>query len=197
MGLTPRIESVAENGEVFSSNFDRTFNLCLGGKYGFSDRFNLAGSIHFPQIVGGIGCNIQPQFSFFRKQSLFNMAINTNLGIVGSTDSIRILGDLDVKTKHAINADFGLPLSLRLGEGYRIIVTPRYSFNSFAFRKEYGSDSYKKKTLKFPAISLGVKIKRVMLESTMIYWNSKQIYVFGIAYFFGENRKEPDQPIPQ
>jgi len=172
---------------------NRDFNLCLGGKYGFTDRFNVGASIHFPRIIGGLGFNAQPQISLFRKESFFNVALNTNLGFVLSTDSIKILGELDVRTKAALNADIAMPISFRLGSNYRIIATPRYSFDLIYLRKEYYSDRDKKMKIKFPAISLGLKLNKVMLESTMIYWNSKQIYVFGIAYFFGDNKtyKQP------
>ena len=65
MGLQPRIDSVGEFGEVFSSGLQRSYNLVLGGRYGITHLFNVGASFHLPEILGGFGLTLRPQMSLF------------------------------------------------------------------------------------------------------------------------------------
>lgn len=192
MGLAPEIDEVADNGEVFCKNLKYDFNLSLGGKYGFTDHFNAGATIHFPKIIGGAGISLRPQFSLFHHNTIFNIAINADLGIVFPQDSIKFLGTsfpLETETKGAMNADLAIPFSFRLYNNTRLIVTPRYSYNSFALREEYDSEREKKKKVRYPALSLGIKINKIFLESSVIHWDNKQFYVFGLVYVFSDGSK--------
>lgn len=188
MGLKPKIDSVSIIGEVFSSSFSRTINLVAGGRYGITHVFNISGSIHLPQVAGGVGLSIRPQLSMFPNITNFNLGVAVDIGGVIATDSIRIAGIeryRDLETRGAYNVDFSLPMALKLAEQVWIIVTPRYSFNSSLVRKEYGSEKNNTMNAHFPVLSLGLRLRKYQLESTVIHFNNKQQYMFGIVYFFG------------
>lgn len=197
MGLAPTIDSVSNTGEVFSSDLFRTYNLSFGGKFGITNKFSLGGSIHLPRILGGVGLNIRPQLSLFHKDAIFNAALVGDFGAVIPKDSIKIFGStspLEIKTKGALNADFSLPVSFKLGDEIRLIITPRYSFNAMYLRKEFDSEKRKSRKISYPAISMGFKLKSVFLESSLIQWNNKQIWVFGIVYFFRDGKAYSNSP---
>lgn len=187
MGFTPRIDSVSDVGEVFSHRLYRSYNLVVGGRYGITDHFDISGSINFPQIIGGAGLTLRPQISLLPPESGFNIGLAADFGGVLSKDSLKILGSstpLDNETRGSLNADFSLPLSVKLGNGYWLFVTPRYSFNTFYLRREFEMERSKRMNIEYPALTLGLKLKRVHLEATGYYMKNYYNALFGVVYFF-------------
>lgn len=188
MGLKPKIDSISYIGEVFSSGFQRSYNLVLGGRYGVTHLFNLGGAIHLPEIVGGFGASLRPQMSLLPNVTDFNIAIAADFGFVFTEDSVKILGSSsywDNTTKGSINADFFLPIGQKLGKDVWLIVTPRYSFSTFYLRREFEVEKTKKMNVQYPALSLGLKMKKLQFETSVVHYNNKQKYMFGIVYLFG------------
>ena len=190
MGLEPRIDSISVQGAVYSNHLDRSFNLCFGGMYGISEHFSLGGNIHLPKIVGGFGASIRPQVSLFHKNTIFNIALSGDVGFVVPKDSIKIFGtttELENKTRGAFNTSIAVPMSIKLGNDVRLIFTPRYSYNILFLRKSFDSYRNRKLHATFPCVSVGLRFKKVYFESSLIYWDSRPIYMFGAAIVFSSS----------
>jgi hypothetical protein len=183
MGLKPRIDSVLVSGEVYSHGFHRSSLLLVGFRYGITDQFSVNVAAHFPEIASGFGLNVRPQYSLFSAESPFNIAPAFDAGFVLSDDESN-WGEDNPESKGAINADFSMPVSISFSPQSRIIFTPRYSFNTFYFRRSFTSDKSKRVHLRYPALSAGLRINKVHLESTVIRFESVYKVVFGIVYFF-------------
>lgn len=197
MGLKPAVDSVSVSGEVFSSNFKRSYNLVFGGREGLTDHFSLGGSIHFPKILGGFGGHIRPQISLLPPKSDFNLALAVDLGGIISKDSLRLLGsasDLENDTRGAIFADFALPVTQKLFKDTWLILTPRYSYNAFYLREKWDQKKSKKRKLEYPALSIGLRHQRLHLEASVISYNHKQHLVFGLAFFISQQKASPATP---
>lgn len=187
LGLEPKVDSVSAIGEVFSNDFTTSYSLVVGGRYGFAENFSVGGSLHLPQILGGIGLNLRPQYSLLSQETGFNLAIAADIGGVFSKDSITELGldiELDPEVRGSFNTDFSIPVGARLSENLWVMVTPRYSFSWFYFREQFeGSDS-KTVAAKYPALSLGLRAKKIHFELTGTRLKSKYRIFGGIVYFF-------------
>ncbi len=190
MGLQPRIDSVSNIGEVFSSSLQRSYNLVAGGRGGITHRFTLGGSIHLPEVVGGFGLNLRPQLSLFPNVAPFNMAIVADIGGTFAKDSIRFLGSSeyrDNESRGAFTMDLSLPVSQRLGKETRLIITPRYSFNTFYLRREFEYERSKRFGVQYPALSVGLRAKRVHMEGTIAKFNQEYKFMAGIVFFFSKD----------
>jgi hypothetical protein len=197
LGLKPKIDSITSSGEVYSHDFRTSYSLVTGGRYAFTDHFNLGGSIHLPEILGGFGVNIRPQISLMPRESKLNLALAADVGGVIFQDSISPFGieiDIDPETRGAFNIDFSNPLGLKLGKETWLIFTPRYSFSWFYFRKAYEYDGSKKFSVKYPALSLGLRAKRIHLEFSAAKVNHKFRYLAGMAYFFNYQKNITAKP---
>lgn len=186
MGLKPRIDSVSANGEVFSNDFRRSYSLLFGGRYGVNHFFTISGGIHLPEIVGGIGGNIRPQISLFPDVSPFNVALAGDLGFVFAKDSVTFLGtttEQENLTKGAIHGDVSLPMSVSLSRNTRLVLTPRYSFNTFYFQRKYDMAKTKRNHVQYPALSLGLRTRDFLFESSLMSWSGNHYYVFGLVIF--------------
>lgn len=193
MGLQPRIDYVSEEGEVFSSSLQRSYNLVAGGRGGITHRFTLGGSIHLPEVVGGFGLNLRPQLSLFPNVAPFNIALAADIGGTFAKDSIRFLGSSeyqDNESRGVFTMDFSLPVSQRLGKQTRLIITPRYSFNTFYLRKEFDYDKSKRFKAHYPALSVGLRANRVHLEGTVARFNQDYKFMAGIVFFFSKDFME-------
>jgi len=190
MGLQPRIDSVSDIGEVFSSSLQRSYILVAGGRGGITHRFTLGGSIHLPEVVGGFGLNLRPQLSLFPNVAPFNMAIAADIGGTFAKDSIRFLGSSeyqDNESRGAFTMDFSLPVSQRLVKETRLIITPRYSFNTFYLRREFEYERSKRFRVQYPALSVGLRANRVHLEGTVAKFNKEYKFMAGIVFFFSKD----------
>lgn len=187
-GMKAKIESVEDNGDInFSENMEMAPNLCFGGQIRLIEKLDLRFAGHFPYIVGGIGLRAGPQYSFFSRESKFNMAIGSDLGFVVAKDSITILGSsspLDVHANGAINADFFLPLSFSFNENYRIILTPRIGFNTYYIRENTNFKNARKFKPQIPSLALGLRLNKFYLEASG-FWFQDEIYPnFGLVFMF-------------
>jgi hypothetical protein len=187
-GLMPKIDSTSENGDIhFSNDLSVAPNLCVGGRYGLGEQTDIRFALHLPHIISGFGLKAGMQQSIFKSWTKFNIALGADAGFVVAKDTLH-LGDvaiaLDPATKGAINADFFMPLSCNFNENYRIILTPRVSFNTIYIRR----NQYEKKSQKYSpvysALSLGAHLNRLYLEATVHYIDDMIIPGLGIVYIF-------------
>ena len=187
-GVRADIESVDQDGNIrFSDDITMAPNVYGGGQVNLVDKLDLRLSLHLPYLIGGFGLRAGPQYSFFSKESFFNMAIGTDLGFVVAKDSIKIFGStspLDIYANGAINADFFLPISFSFNQHTRIIITPRYSFNTIYIRHNTNdSESFKfKPTL--PSLALGLRMKMLYFEFSAFRFQNEYFPNFGIVYIF-------------
>jgi hypothetical protein len=187
LGLKPQIDSITNSGEVFSHDFRTSYYLVFGGRYAFTDQFNVSGSMHLPEILGGFGANIRPQISLMSRESKLNMALAADIGGVFFQDSISPFGieiDIDPETRGAFNIDFSNPLGVKLGKETWLVFSPRYSFTWFYFRKAFDHNDSKNFLVRYPALSLGLRAKRIHLELSAAKVNNKNRYFAGLVYFF-------------
>ena len=193
-GMTPEIDSVTVDGDViFSDRLEQAVNLCLGGQLGLYDKLDLRFAMHLPRIVGGFGLRLGPQYSFFGEHSDFQLAMGADLGFVLAKDSIRIFGggsDLSIHANGAINADFFMPMSIRIGKGCRLVVTPRYSLNTFFVRRNVDEKRSRHFTPEFPFLALGLKFGKLYLEASALHFDQQYFGNFGVVYQFGLGKEE-------
>lgn len=191
MGLTPRIDSVNDAGEVFSNSLRISYNLLMGAKVGVSNLFGVQLGVHLPEIVGGAGGTLRAQMSMFPTPAKSNLAFVVDLGGVIAKDTVEFIGlDIDTKAKThgAINADFAIPISYQLSRQSRLIVTPRYSFNTFYLRKSFNSDRSKRMKVQYPALSLGLRVKRMQMEATVMNYRENYSFMTGVVFFIGKKQ---------
>jgi len=197
-GVRADIESVGLNGDItFSDDLTLAPNFYFGAQTRIIDNLDLRLSLSLPYIVGGIGLRLGPQYSFFKDSDTWNLAIGSDLGFVVAWDSLKFLGtksDLEIYTNGAINADFFMPFSYSFNKNTRIVLTPRYSFNTLYIRENTKS----RETFKFkpnvPSLALGLKTKRMYYELSAFRFQDNYFPNFGIVYIFrGSSEKaEPD-----
>jgi hypothetical protein len=189
-GFVPIIDSISTNGTVHNSNkLELAPNLCINGQYGLRKQTNLRFAIHLPYIVTGIGVRAGIQQSFFKKEAPFNLAIGTDIGFVFTIDSL-FESKLDNAMKNAINADIFLPVSYSFSPNYRIVLTPRLSFNSVYVRQNIYEEKAKVYPFYVPSITLGVILNRIYIETGIHSVNNILMPNFGICYIFKLNRVE-------
>ena len=106
-GIRADIDSVDQDGNIiFSDDIIMAPSLCFGGQINLVDKLDLRFVAHLPYIVGGFGLRAGPQYSFFNKESTFNMAIGADFGFILAKDSIEIFGtksELDIYANSAFN----------------------------------------------------------------------------------------------
>ncbi len=183
-GIKPTIDSISNNSKVnFSNKIGAAPILSIGGQFGIGEHMNIRGAIHFPQIVGGLGLRGGVQYGVFPAKSKFNVAIGLDLGGVWGRDTIKFL---EMSTPHevnqAFNADFCLPISYKFKENFSVILTPRYSFNSFDIKRYTNKTLSTQYNLYAPVLSLGIKIHNFYIESNAIYYNNTLYPHFGVAF---------------
>lgn len=189
IGLKPKIDSVSAGGEVFSSGFKNSYSINFGTRYGVSEIFDIGLAFHLPEIAGGIGAVVKPQLSMFPYPARFNLALAGDFGFVIADDEPTIFGvdiDIDDPARGALNFDFSLPIGYQVGRNTRLILTPRYSFNTFYLRRSYDSDRSKRFHAQFPVMSVGMRIKQVQLEASALKFKDHYNYTAGIVVFLGK-----------
>ncbi len=195
-GLSPDIDSTSVNGDIhFSDKLILAPNFCFGGQVGLGDQLDLRFDLHLPYVITGIGLHGGIQYSLFRKWTRFNAAAGTDIGFIFAKDTLSLgstkIG-LDPDTKGALNADFFLPVSYKLKENYRLVLTPRISFNTlFVRRNAYGEKSQKYSPI-YPALSFGAFLNKLYIEATAMYIGNSVRPGFGIIYLFPGN-DDPDK----
>lgn len=188
-GVTPKVDSItAINKAVnFSNRISTDAILSIGGQIGIGDRTSLRLAIHFPRLVGGFGFRAGVQRSLYDSASHFNVAIATDVGFVVSKDSIKILGSSSaIEAKEingAFNADVFIPMSFELRPNVRLVLTPRYSVNTFFMRRYQDNKSSRPFGIQYPAFSLGLRIKRFCVEATALYYQTTIYPHVGTAFF--------------
>lgn len=192
-GVVAKIDSISlGNGAVnFSNRISNAPILSLGSQIGLSKQTDLRIAIHFPWIVGGFGFRAGIQHSFFDSNSRINMAIGSDLGFVVSKDSIEISGTnvaIGGKSSNgAISADLFLPISFKIKNDFRVVVTPRYSLTTIYIREYQDKNGAKPFSFHYPALSLGIRVKRFYFETTVLYYfNSFAYHHFGAAWFINK-----------
>ena len=187
-GFAPDIDSVSSNGDVhYSQGLSLAPNLCIGAQCGLGEQFDLRFNVHLPYVVTGFGLHAGIQYSLFRHWTLFNAALGTDVGFVVAKDTLD-LGSIDIGldpvTKGAINADFFLPVSYKLKENSRIVLTPRVSLNTLYIRRNENRNRSQKYSPIYPALSLGIFLNKLYFEATAQYIDERIIPGFGIVYKF-------------
>ncbi len=185
-GVQLKIDSVnKDNGNInFSNKIATAPILAIGGQFGISKKTDIRVAVHFPKIIGGFGIRAGLQHSFWESNSKINIALGVDLGGVFSRDSIKILGSktsVNKETNGALNADFFIPFSVKLNTNTSLIITPRYSFNTFYIRRNQLYNESNNFNLSYPAISLGIQSKKMYFEITTIHYNDKLYPHFGFA----------------
>jgi hypothetical protein len=187
-GTKPKVESVDMDGKInFSNDLEMAPNFYLGGQVKLIDKLDLRFSMHLPYVIAGFGLRAGPQYSFFSRESKLNLAIGTDLGFTLAKDSLSILGSanaLDVHANGAINADFFVPFSYSFNENYRIILTPRISFNTFYIRENTNYRDTRKFKPQIPSLALGLRLDKVYLEASGFWYQDAMYPNFGIVYIF-------------
>jgi len=193
-GVRAEIDSVSENGDIaFSNEVSMAPNLNFGGQFRLVDNLDLRIAAHLPYILGGFGARVGPQYAFIGRESKFNIAIGSDLGFVASKDSIKILGStsaLDIHVNGAINADFFLPFCYNFNENSRIIITPRYSFNTYYIRHNTGEKKSHKFNPDVLSLAIGLRLNKVYLEASAFRFQNEYFPNFGLIYVF--KGKSPD-----
>ncbi len=185
-GIQAKIDSVnPNNGNInFSNKISTAPVLSLGVQIGVSNQTDVRVAVHFPKLFGGAGIRGGVQHSFFDSNSTFNMALGMDLGGVFSKDSIKIFGSktsVSKETNGALNADFFIPLSVKFKEDLLLILTPRYSFNTFYIRKNQNNSEETSFGISYPAVSLALRNKKYYFETTVLYYDEKVYPHFGIV----------------
>ena len=187
-GVRADIESVDQNGNInFSDDITLAPNLYLGAQGRIIDKLEYRVTMHLPYIIGGFGLRAGPQYSFFNSNSTFNMAVGTDLGFVVAKDSLKFLGTtsaLEIYANGAINADFFMPFSYSFNENTRIIITPRFSFNTIYIRKNTSDPESFKFKPNLPSLALGLKTRVVYFEISAFRFQNTFFPNFGIVYLF-------------
>jgi len=186
-GIRPRIDSVTNNTKINYSKRIKTAPIAVAGlKVGLGERMNLEVGLHFPKIIAGIGLRVGTQYSFLKKDSKFNFALGANVGTIWAEDNVKILGTYVPNPeliKQAFNGDVFLPISYNFTENFRLIITPRFSFNSVSIKRFTDFSDVQNFRYQMPILSVGALInKNFYFEYSAIYYD-KLIYPhFGIAY---------------
>jgi hypothetical protein len=186
-GVSARIDSVIEEtGEIhFSNRISGSPLLSAGVQGGISNQTDLRMAIHFPAVSGSIGFRLGVQHSFFDLHSRINMAIGTDLGYVFTSDSINILGsetEIEKTANSALNADLFLPIGYRINDHFSIVITPRYSLNTIYVRKNNSEHSSFPFKFKYPALSFGIRLKKVYIELTTLSFRHHVRPYLGVAW---------------
>lgn len=185
-GIRAEIDSVDQNGNIsFSDDIIMAYSLCIGAQFNLVDKLDLRVLAHLPYIVAGFGLRAGPQYSFFKKESKFNMAIGADFGFVLAKDSLKILGttsELDIYANSAFNADFFIPFSYSFNKETRIIITPRYSFNTINIRHNTSESKSFKFEPEFPSLTLGLRIKSFYFEISAFRFQGEYMPNFGIVF---------------
>lgn len=199
-GLQPKIDSISAIGEVFSNGLKGSYNLVVGTRIGVTNLMNLVLNFHFPEIVGGVGANIRPQVSLFPGVAGFNIALAADLGGTLAKDSIEILGSsiyVGDKVRGALNADFSVPASWKFGTNTTLILTPRYSFNTFYLRREFDMGKSKRMNAGFPAFTIGLRQKRFHLEATALNYKNHFKIMGGFVYVLSWGKMNQGTLLPE
>jgi hypothetical protein len=181
-GFVPKIDSISENGTVYHQNkLKLAPNLCFGGQIGLGNQTDLRLAVNLPYIITGFGIRAGVQHSFFKKETPFNMAIGADAGVVFTTDSL-FGSNLNYPMQNTLNADVFLPMSYSFSPDNRIILTPRLSYNAFYVRKNIYENKTTIYTPLIPSITVGVKLKRIYIETGIHSVNRILFPNFGISY---------------
>ena len=194
-GIIGIIDSFHQNSNIsIPFNIDKAPNVYFGGQTYLTDKLDFRLSLHFPGIIGGIGLRVGTQYSFFQAESIYNMAIGTDLGFVVATDLIFenleiTIGTEDNYANMAINADFFVPMSYSINQNTRLILTPRYSLNSIQKRENSDDLDSPKFSPRLFSLAVGLKVKKFYFEFSTFNFLDKYYCNFGMAYMFLNDEK--------
>jgi hypothetical protein len=190
-GVRAKVDSVDNNGNIsFSNEITLAPNLFFGGQVAIKDNLNLRFAVHLPYIIGGFGARVGPQYTFFEPGSKFNMAVGTDLGFVLAKDSLEILGStsaLDIYANGAINADIFMPLAYKFSKNARIVITPRYSFNTLYIRLNTAEKESRKFSPQLASLAIGLYLNRIYLEASAFRFQGEYFPNVGLVYTFKPN----------
>ncbi len=187
-GVQAKIDSVNKtNGNInFSNKISTAPVLSIGGQFGISNRTDIRLAIHLPKIFGGLGIRAGLQHSFLDSLSMVNFAIGCDLGGVFTRDSIKFFGSktsVNKETNGAINADFFIPISVKIKKDLLIVLTPRYSLSTFYILENQLNTVDKNFNLGYPALSLGIRNRQFYFEASSIFYNEKVYPHLGFVRF--------------
>ncbi len=154
----------------------------------FSDSILTATIILNLPIPGSYGIHLGLAYSIFKKESVFNMALGSDVGFSFAQDEFRMFGlnwSSNSFSSHAFHFDVFAPVSIKLNEYIRLIATPRYSFNNMRLKKMLHSniDLIKFKP-RLKLLSIGLFIDRLYLEYSSTYYKDLYYPNFGAAYTY-------------
>lgn len=186
-GIMPKIDSMnSMSGQVYF-NDKITFSPILSGNFqgGLGNTTDWRCSIHLPFILGGFGLRLGLQQSFFNKDSKFNIAIGTEVGMTLSKDTIKykeIKINGDAKTRGGFNADFYLPISYQVSKDFKITLAARYSFSSFDIRSNvYNNDNKYTFKCNYPIASLGLTYRHWYIETSAFQFQNQIYPLLGVG----------------
>ena len=188
-GLQPAIDEITEDGDVvFSDSLKAAPNLVLSLKGGLGKNFTLNFGVHLPYILSGFGMNFGTQYSFFPKESRINVAPGINFGfVISRTELFNEPLKSVPPVSGAMNLDLYLPFSFVLKENYRLILTPRLSSNIMFIKKNVDFDDNRWFKPMFQIYSAGLRLNKIYIEASAIYFKQKLLPNAGIAFVFGEH----------
>ncbi|MFZ4545548.1 MAG: hypothetical protein ACOYOA_15965 [Saprospiraceae bacterium] len=135
----------------------------LGFKYGVGPKTNLHLAMHVPLTISGLGLKIGFQQSFFEANAPFNLALGADIGGTIAGNKIFGISFNENENRGAFNADFFMPLSLKFNESLKLIMTPRYSFNTYFVSQ--------KNIANFTVMSAGISYKKNLFEASVLFNN--------------------------
>ncbi len=186
-GIRAKTDSVSDNGNIYASGKTVLAPvLSIGAQAGLLKHMDLRAALYLPYVIGGVGGRIGTQYSLFDSASVFNAALGTDFSFSFAKDSLTLFGStsaLNPDSKGSLSFAFFLPFSYRLSEHALLILTPRYSFNSFYFHENKNTSKSNRIGIKYPSLTLGFRIKSFYLESSALFYNHTVYPHGGIVWY--------------
>jgi hypothetical protein len=132
-------------------------NFIAGVQVGISHDFDFRGAFHLAGL-GSFGLRLGGQYVIFDRESRVNMALGSDFGGTVLLDKKGTFGYL---VTDVLNADFYIPISIKFKPQYRLIITPRYSYNYFSTIDE------DKVNLRIPTLTIGLRLKTWYCEASV------------------------------
>ncbi|MDA3890266.1 MAG: hypothetical protein PF517_01230 [Salinivirgaceae bacterium] len=126
---------------------------------------------------------------------IFKCVCPGDFGFVIAKDSFRLFGTnnpVDLESNGGLNLDFFMPIGYSFTDDFRIVITPRYSFNGVFVRLNKHETKAKFYTPMLFGVSAGVWYKRLYMEYSTLYYRNITIPSFGIAYVFSSKNESKE-----
>jgi hypothetical protein len=193
-GFEPAIDSVDDAGRVFFTDKVKLAPaFFMGGQYGLTDKGNIRFALHLPYGFGGFGLRGGGQYSLLPKASLSNIAFGGDLGLTLSKDSLTLFGSaqpIDKETNGAFTGNGFMTFTYTIKPEYRVNLTTRYNFNAFFIRDNIYEDKTSAFKTHYPSVSLGLRLKKMYFEGSLLFYEHVLVPQFGVAFVFSPRPEE-------